>query len=75
MKLRPRMIEKEIGPPSFKFKATSTLHYVVDILQKNLPLHTIKNELFSPHIVNDKTGQLSNRLKIPLSSLSKERNI
>ena len=26
MKLRPRMIEKEIGPPSFKFKASSTLH-------------------------------------------------
>ena len=38
MNLRPRNIKKEIGPPCFKYKATSTLEKVAEILYNNPPL-------------------------------------
>ena len=64
MNLRPRNVEKEIGPPTFRYRPVNYLEKVTDTLRYRNPATVASNkEVFAPNLLN-KHGSLSNNLRI-----------
>ena len=63
MSLRPRQVEKEIGPPSFRYQANGYLQKVSDSLQNKNPTLVIKTNEFFANTIRAKTGLLKRGLE------------
>lgn len=63
MNLRPRETEKELGPPSFRYRPNNYLEKVTDAVRNRNPgPSSCANEVFAPNLLNKK-GELAKNLK------------
>jgi len=63
MNLRPRQCEKEIGPPSFRYRPNNYLEKLKDgVLNQNPPNWGKIDEVFAPSLLNKK-GEVAKNLK------------
>ena len=53
MNLRPRNVDKELGPPSFRYRPTNYLEKVTDTLRYRNPVAIASNkEVFASNLLN-----------------------
>ena len=63
MKLRPRDVEKELGPPTFRYRPCNFLEKVTDTLRYRNPVAIASNkEAVAQNLLN-KQGHISNNLQ------------
>lgn len=63
MNLRPRETEKELGPPSFRYRPNNYLEKVADTMRYQNPVNWAStNEVFAPNLLNKK-GELAKNLR------------
>lgn len=63
MNLRPRETEKELGPPSFRYRPNNYFEKVTDAVKNRNPGPIAQaNETFAPNLLNKK-GELAKNLK------------
>jgi hypothetical protein len=74
MNLRPRETEKELGPPSFRYRPNNYLEKVTDaVLNRNPGVIAKVKETFAPNLLNKK-GELAKNLKpLPAGFMYDER--
>ena len=63
MNLRPRQTEKELGPPSFRYRPNNYLEKVADTMRYQNPVNWgSTHEVFAPNLLNKK-GELAKNLR------------
>ena len=73
MNLRPRDVEKELGPPTFRYRPTNYLEKVSDSLRYRNPVAIASTkEVFAPNLLN-KQGHVSNNLQTIAPKSRKEK--
>lgn len=75
MNLRPRQTEKELGPPSFRYRPNNYLEKVADAMRYRNPVSWASTqEVFAPNLLNKK-GELAKNLKpLPAGADAKKRD-